>query len=290
MGILFDRTNRVIVLGARSGYGGVQLAGMRAAGTQVVALTSPGRGGTGVDGLPVFDTVHEATKATGGDTAMIYVPAAGVRDAVLECVEAGVTLAAVAAEFVPLQDAAWSATAARRHGVWLVGPNFMGIATPGEAMLGAFPFELIQAGSAGVMGRSGSLLILTASLLSARGVGISTCVHIGGDEIAGRNPDEYLELFLRDEQTAVVVYLAEIGGAKDYAMLDRIRAAGKPVVVLIVGRHAPHGKRMGHAGALIEHHRDGAQAKSAAFAEAGAIVANTVVEVPDLTLEAVCTP
>lgn len=278
MAVLLNVDTRVLAVNATGAYGGAQVRAMRGFGTRVVAHVAPGRTGE-VDGLPVFPTVARAAAATGATAAAIFTPAAGVRDAVEEAAEAGLTLAFAAAEFAPVHDVARAAEKARRAGLWLVGPNSSGIASPGQAVLGAIVPGLTLPGRIGVIGRSGTLTMNVCRLLTLAGLGQSTVVHIGGDVICGRNPHEWLGLLLNDAATDLVVYLGEPGGAKEYAMLDAVRQATKPVLGLVVGRHVPHQKRMGHAGALVGAERETAAAKSQALAAAGAHIAHSPAEV-----------
>ena len=239
-------------------------------GTNIVALAAPGRGGTTIDGIPAFDTVAIAVGACAARAAVIYTPPAGVRDAIVECADAGIAFAVVAAEFVPLHDSLYALARARARNMWVVGPNSLGFSIPGKILLGSIPPEFTSPGPVALFGRSGTLTSTVARLLTAQGVGQSIVAHIGGDTLCGRNPHEYLEAVARDPATEIIVYLGEIGGTKEYAMLDLIRALDKPVVAVVVGRHAPAGKRMGHAGALVEGARGTALAKLEALREAGA--------------------
>jgi len=277
MAILIGPGDRVLLHGATGRYGVAQLHAMRAAGTNLVGVVSFGRGGETVGGLPAFDTVAEAVAATGASTSVIYVPAAGVRDALVETADAGIGLAMVAAEFVPVHDAIWALAYARERGLWVVGPNSLGIASPQRILLGSIGTDFMRPGPVGVIGRSGTLTLTTTRLLSRAGCGQTTVAHIGGDVLAGRNPHEYLDLFLDDPETRAIVYLGEIGGGKEYEMLDRIAQRRKPLVALIVGRNAPPGKQMGHAGALVSGDRETALAKRSALAEAGAAIADDPV-------------
>jgi succinyl-CoA synthetase alpha subunit len=289
MAVLLDQNARILAVGATGPYGSAQIAFMRSAGSVVVGAASLGRGGSRVEGLDVYDDIAEAVAATGADTAMVYTPAAGVKQALLECADAGLRLAAVAAEFVPAHDALYGVAYARERGLWIVGPNTVGMTSPGQAMLGAIAPSFTRPGHVGLIGRSGTLTMTIARQLTARGVGQSTVVHVGGDGVAGANPDEWLQLFLEDAQTAVVAFVGEIGGTKEYAMLDVIASAAKPVVAMIVGRHAPPGRRMGHAGALIGGERETAGAKLAALREAGALAATTPSDLVRLILDSLPT-
>src|SRR5215475_14873131 len=278
--MVLDSDTPVVVVGGTGRYGVAQIAGMRAAGTNIVAGVAPGRGGTAVDGVAMFDTVAEAVAARGVCAAAIYTPPAGVRDAVVECAEAGIGFAVVAAEFVPLHDTLYALARAREKNMWVVGPNTLGFAIPGKIFVGSIPPEFTRAGPVALFGRSGTLTATTARLLTARGIGQSLVAHIGGDTLCGRNPHEYLQAAAADPASEIVVVLGEIGGTKEYAMLDIIRALDKPVVAMVVGRHAPPGRRMGHAGALVEGARGSAQAKIAALREAGAHIAQDVLSIP----------
>jgi len=278
MAILLTGRTRVLAVNATGAYGGAQVRFMREFGTQVVAHVAPGRAGE-VQGLPVFPTIAAAVAATHATAVAIFTPAAGVRDAIEEAAEARLRLAFAAAEFVPLHDVARAAERARATGLWLVGPNSSGIASPGQAVLGALPPGFTSPGRIGVIGRSGTLTMNVCRSLTLAGLGQSTVVHIGGDVICGRNPHEWLRLFMEDSETDAVVYLGEPGGSKEYTLAQELARATKPVVTLVVGRHVPRQKRMGHAGALVGADRETAAAKSEALAAAGALVAQNVPQV-----------
>jgi succinyl-CoA synthetase alpha subunit len=275
-----DRHTRVVTVGATGAYGQAQIAGMRSAGTRIVANVAIGRAGRATDGIPAFDSVAEAVAATGAEAAAIYTPAPGIRDAVTECAEAGIRFAVAAAEFVPLHDTLYACALARRKGLWLVGPNTLGMTIPGETTLGSIPREFTKPGAVAVFGRSGTLTATAARLLSRAGIGQRALIHIGGDALCGRNPHEYIAAAAADARTAAIVYLGEIGGTKEFAALEAIRTANKPVVALIVGRHAPPGRRMGHAGALVEGERATAQAKRIVLRDAGAHIVDDILELP----------
>lgn len=275
MAVLLDATARIVAIGATGPYGSAQIAFMRSAGSVVVAAAALGRGGSQVGGVMVYDQVTEAVTASDANAAMVYTPAAGVKQAIMDCADAGLRLAVVAAEFVPVHDALYAVAYARERGLCIVGPNTAGISSPGKAMLGAIAPNFTMPGHVGLIGRSGTLTMTIARLLTERGVGQSTIVHIGGDGVTGANPDEWLVRFLDDPETKVVAFVGEIGGTKEYAMLDAIRSASKPVIAMIVGRHAPSRRRMGHAGALIGGDRETAAAKMVALEKAGARMATT---------------
>lgn len=275
----------VLVVGGTGRYGAAQVAGMRAAGTRIAAHAAVGRGGQGIDGIPAFDTVADAVGATSARTAVIYTPPAGLRDAIVECAEAGITFAVAVAEFVPLHDTMVALAHARGRDMWVVGPNSLGFAVPGRIFLGSIAREFTAPGPVALFGRSGTLSSAAARLLTKAGCGQSVVAHIGGDTLCGRNPHEYLAVAAADPATELVVYLGEIGGTKEYQMLDLIRATPKPVVALIVGRHAPAGRRMGHAGALVEGARGSAEMKRQALREAGAVIADDILALPKLVKE-----
>ncbi len=282
MAVLLTAKARVLAVNGMGAYGGAQVRFMRTFGTNVVGHVALGRSATAPDGLPVFATVAEAVAATAADAAAIFTPAAGLRDSVVEAAHAGLRLVFAAAEFVPLHDAAFAAACAREAGMWMVGPNSNGMTTPGQAVLGALPPGITRPGRIGVIGRSGTLTLNVCQLLTCAGLGQSTAVHIGGDIICGRNPHEWLGLYLQDPATDLVVYLGEPGGSKEYAMLETLAAATKPVVTLVVGRHVPRGKRMGHAGALAGTERETAAAKIAALRAAGAHIAASALHIAPL--------
>jgi len=278
MSILVDSHNRVLIQGGTGEYGAAQVAWMRAAGTNVVGYVSPGRGGASIDGVPVFDVAADAATSTGADSVVIYVPAAGVRDAVFEAAEAGLKLAVVAAELVPAHDALHALARSRSKGMWVVGPNTVGITSPSKALLGSIPAEFTMPGPVGLISRSGTMALMISRALTRAGCGQTTVVSIGGDSVIGRAPREYLERFIADDETRLMVYVGEIGGTKEYELLDLIQSGGKPVIAIIIGRSAPAGKRMGHAGALVGGERETAEAKREALREAGAIVVSNIGE------------
>lgn len=278
MAILLNKSTRVLAVAATGAYGSTQVRYMRQTGTNVVGLVSLGRGGTEQDGLPVFDLASEGVAATGADAAAIYAAPLGVRAAIMECADAGMRLAVAFAENVPMHDTLFAVAYAKERGLQLIGPNTLGLASPGCGVLGSVAPAFIRKGSVGVIGRSGTLLLATARMMTEAGVGQSTLVHAGGDTIAGTNPHELFQLFLEDPETTAVAYLGEIGGSKEYRLAEDLAKANKPMFALIVGRHAPAEKRMGHAGALIESHRETAEAKRKVLADAGAIVCASPME------------
>jgi succinyl-CoA synthetase alpha subunit len=263
---------RVAVIAPTGRYARNQVAGMLEAGTPLVGGVALGRGGTTVDGLPLYDRIAELSEQP--NIALIYTPAEGVRDAVAECAAARIPTIMAVAEYVPVHDALAAAALARAAGSWLIGPNTLGIFVPGRGLLGAIAPSFCKPGRLALIVRSGTLALAMARQLTLAGIGQRIVVHIGGDSVIGRNPHEYLQALADDEATAAVLFCGEIGGDKEYAFAAAARGFAKPVFAMVVGRHAPAQKQMGHAGALIGSAREGAAAKLAALAAAGCRIAN----------------
>jgi succinyl-CoA synthetase alpha subunit len=279
---------RVVAVNPTGRYGRSQLAGLRAAGTNVIAGVALGRGGEDLDGVKLYDTVAEVRDA---NVAILYTPPDGARDAVGHCIAAGIKTIITVAEYVPVHDALEMAARARAAGCWLVGPNTLGICVPGRGLLGSLAPSFCRPGRVAMITRSGTLTLTVVKLLSEAGIGQSVVVNMGGDTVIGRNPDEYLRALAAHDGTDAVLYCGEIGGDKEYAFADAARGFPKPIVTLIVGRHAPAERRMGHAGALIGSARETAAAKLAALAEAGCHAVRTPDEaIAVLTRLSLATP
>ena len=257
---------RVVVFNPTGRYAAAQVASMREAGTNLVAGIALGRGGETLDGLPLYDDLRDLPEAA--DAAVIYTPPEGVLDAVRAA--AGIPSIVVAAEYVPVHDGLRAAQAARAAGSWLVGPNTLGLYIPGQGLLGSIAPSFCTPGNVAVLCRSGTLTLTMARLLTTAGIGQRLVAHIGGDTVCGRNPHEWLAAAAADPGVSAILYCGEIGGDKEYALAEAIPACPKPVVAMLVGRHAPVGKRMGHAGALVGGARETAAAKLEALAAAGA--------------------
>ncbi len=264
---------RVVVFNPTGAYAARQVTAMREAGTRLVAGITLGRGGGNLDGLPLLDSVAELD--TPSDAAVLYTPPEGTMDAIRQCAAAGIRTIVAAAEYVPLHDGLRAAQAARAAGSWLVGPNTLGLCVPAEGLLGSVSPAFCSPGRVALLGRSGTLTLTVARLLTAAGIGQRIAIHIGGDAVIGRNPHEYLDALAEDERTEAVLYCGEIGGDKEYALAEAVRRFPRPVVATLVGRHAPADRQMGHAGALIGSERESAAAKLAALGEAGAHTAAT---------------
>ena len=270
----FPRT--VVALHATGRYGAAQLRAMRDAGTTLTAVIAPGRGGGAQDGIPLLDDLRDLDHMP--EAAILYTPPDGVLDAVRAAAYRGIKLIIAAAEYVPVHDSLKAAHAAREAGAWLLGPNTLGLCLPGEGLLGAVSPEFCAPGDITLLCRSGTLTLLLSRLISESGLGLRAAIHLGGDPVIGRNPHEYLDGLAADSRTRAVLYAGELGGEREYALAEALPRLGKPLVALVVGRHAPPGRRMGHAGALAGAQRETAEAKLAALAAAGAIAARSPAE------------
>jgi len=252
----------------------------------VVAGVTPGRGGEWVEGVPVFDTVKEAIKATEPNTSIIYVPAPFAPDAIYEAADAGIPLIVCITEGIPVQEMIKVKNYLKEKGVRLIGPNCPGVITPGEAKVGIMPGHIHIPGPVGVVSRSGTLTYEVVNALTRRGLGQSTAVGIGGDPVIGTDFIEILSMFEEDPQTEAVVLIGEIGGRDEERAAEFIASEmTKPVVAFVAGRTAPPGKRMGHAGAIIEGGTGTAQEKIAAFEAVGVKVASHPEEVSEIIEE-----
>jgi succinyl-CoA synthetase alpha subunit len=262
---------RVAVINPTGRYARNQVAGLIAAGTPLLGGVALGRGGETIDGLPLYDRVADLPERP--NVAVLYTPAEGVRDAIAACAAARIRTIVAVAEYVPVHDALAAAATARAAGSWLIGPNTLGMYAPGRGLLGSIAPSFCKAGRLAVIARSGTLTLAMARQLTLAGIGQRLVCHIGGDTVAGRNPHEYLAALANDPASDAVLYCGEIGGDKEYALAEAVRGFPRPVVAMLVGRHAPAEKRMGHAGALVGSAREGAAAKLAALAAAGCRVA-----------------
>jgi succinyl-CoA synthetase alpha subunit len=280
MSILLDGGNRVLVQGVTGHMGKFFVGDAVRYGTTVVAGVSPGRGGGVVDGVTVFNSVAMACRETAADTAIVFVPPAAVLGAVLEAVDAGCRLVVATADEVPVRDAIEIRAAAQANGARFIGPNTPGLISPGKAKLGFMPSFCYSPGPIGVISRSGSLSYECCERLTLKGLGQTTVIGIGGDVVKGTTAAEAVELFDADPETAAILYLGEVGGSEEEAVVRyAARKEAKPVAALIVGRTAPPGQKMGHAGALIGNSAEGHDAKIEALHHAGVFVANGLTDV-----------
>jgi len=286
MSILIGKETRLVVQGITGREGAFHTQQMIDYGTQVVAGVTPGKGGEWVHGVPVFDTVKEAVNATGANTSIVYVPASFAPDAIMEAADAGIGLIVCISEGIPVLDMVRVRHVLDHTNSRLIGPNCPGVITPGEAKVGIMPGHIHRPGSVGLVSRSGTLTYEVVQALSDRGLGQSTAVGIGGDPIIGTNFIDLLRLFEADPMTDHVVLIGEIGGSDEERAAQFIAAEmSKPVTAFIAGRTAPPGKRMGHAGAIIEGGEGTAQEKIAAFEAVGVPVARQPAEVAELVAE-----
>jgi succinyl-CoA synthetase alpha subunit len=286
MSILVDNNTRLVVQGITGREGEFHTRQMKEYGTNVVAGVTPGKGGGWVAGIPVFDTVHEAVEATGANASIIYVPARFAADAILEATDAGIKVIVCITEGIPVLDMIKVRTYLDCREVRLIGPNCPGIITPGEAKVGIMPGHIHRPGSIGVVSRSGTLTYEVVHALSARGLGQSTAIGIGGDPIIGTDFIDVLERFEADPVTTQVVLIGEIGGTDEQRAAEFIaRYMSKPVTAFVAGQTAPPGKRMGHAGAIIEGGEGTAREKIAAFEAVGVRVARHPVEIAEMVAE-----
>jgi succinyl-CoA synthetase alpha subunit len=289
MSILLDSKTRVIVQGITGREGQYHTRNMQAAGTNIVGGVTPGKGGTTVEGVPVFDTVAEARAATDAQASCIFVPPPGAADAIMEAASAGITLIVCITEGIPVIDMTRAMPVVHEHGATLIGPNCPGMCTPGQGKIGIIPYQIFKPGPVGFISRSGTLTYEVVALLSEAGIGQSTCIGIGGDPIIGSTFADYLKLFEADPGTNAVVMCGEIGGSDEEDAAEFIKTMSKPVVAFISGRTAPPGKRMGHAGAIISGNTGTAQGKVAALQAAKVPVADTIFDIPNLVKKALST-
>ncbi|HTW40211.1 MAG TPA: succinate--CoA ligase subunit alpha [Thermoplasmata archaeon] len=288
MTVLVDQNTRVVVQGITGHQGTVHTRQMKLFGTQVVAGVTPGKAGAEVEGVPVFNSVESAVRTTGANAACIFVPAPYAKDALLETVDAGITLAVVVTEHIPFHDMLVMYHYARSKGARIIGPNCPGIGAPGLAKVGIIPNVVFQKGRIGVISRSGTLTYEIVNGIKEHGLGQSTCIGLGGDPVVGTSFVDALPHFQADPETDVIVLVGEIGGTAEEDAAEYIRHhVTKPVVAYIAGRSAPPGKRMGHAGAIISRGKGTAETKLAALSAAGARVARFPYEIPDLVAEIV---
>jgi succinyl-CoA synthetase alpha subunit len=289
MSILVGKYTRLIVQGITGREGEFHTKQMIEYGTKVVGGVTPGKGGEWAAGVPVFDTVKESVEATGANTSVIFVPARFAPDAILEAADAGIKLIVCITEGVPVLDMIKvRAYLDTKQGVRLIGPNCPGLITPGEAKVGILPGHITKPGHVGIVARSGTLTYEVIYALTNRGTGQSSCVGIGGDPINGTNFIDVLQMFEDDPLTDQVVLIGEIGGSDEERAAEFIAAKmTKPVTAFIAGQTAPPGKRMGHAGAIIEGGAGTAAGKIAALEAVGVRVAKHPEEIPDLCVHAV---
>ena len=276
MSVLIDRNTKVLVQGITGHQGRFHTEEMLAYGTKVAGGVTPGKGGTECLGVPVFDTVREAKEVTGATASVIFVPAKFAAESILEALDAGMELCVCITEGIPVQDMMKVRKAVAESSMTLIGPNCPGLITPGECKIGIIPGNICMPGRIGIISRSGTLTYEAINQLTERGLGQSTAIGIGGDSIRGISFVDALEMFYRDPETDACVMIGEIGGAEEEKAARWIEEhPAMPIVFYISGRNAPPGKRMGHAGAIIEGGQGTADSKIARLEQAGASNAGT---------------
>jgi succinyl-CoA synthetase alpha subunit len=284
MSVLSDRDTRVIVQGITGRIGGFHAQEMREYGTNVVGGVTPGKGGTQVHGVPVFNTVKEAVEQTGASASIVFVPPPFAADSIMEAADAGIRLCVAITDGIPSQDMIQVKRYMRRYRaenrMTLVGPNCAGVITPGKALLGIMPGHIYQPGNIGIVGRSGTLGYEAAAQMKELGIGVSTSVGIGGDPINGSSFKDILELFERDPETHAVVMIGEIGGPQEAEAAEFVRDhMSKPVIAYVAGLSAPKGRKMGHAGAIISAFGESASEKVEILREVGVTISPTPAEI-----------
>jgi succinyl-CoA synthetase alpha subunit len=283
MAILINKETHVLIQGITGKVGSFQAQIMKEYGTNIVAGVTPGKGGTEVCGIPVYDLVEEAVLEHRIDAAFGFVPARFAKEGAMEVLSAGVPFLVLTTEGVPEQDVLEIVHFAKIKRARVLGPDTPGLISPGKCKLGVHPHALFREGPVGVLSRSGSLSYEVARVMTASGIGQSTVVGIGGGPIWGMSQQAVLELFQEDPETKAVVLLGEVGGRMEHEAAEFISMSmTKPVIVLIVGQMAPRGAQMGHAGAIIEGDEGTAESKIAALKKAGAIVAHSSIEIPEI--------
>jgi len=286
MSVLIDNNTKLLVQGITGSQGMLHTSGCKDYGTNVVAGVTPGKGGQVFEGVPIFNTVQEAVKASGANASMILVPPPFAADAIMEAADAEIPLIVAITEGVPVVDMIRAVSFVRQKGSRLIGPNCPGIITPGQCKIGIMPGLIHKTGSVGIVSRSGTLTYEAVGQITRVGLGQSTCIGIGGDPVNGTNFIDCLKLFEQDEQTESIVMIGEIGGdAEEEAAAFAKDNVSKPIVSFIAGQTAPPGRRMGHAGAIISGGHGTAAEKMIALQEAGIHVLKTPAEIGEKMLE-----
>jgi succinyl-CoA synthetase alpha subunit len=286
MSVLIDNNTKLLVQGITGSQGMLHTRGCRDYGTNVVSGVTPGKGGQDFEGVPIYNTVQEAVKATGANASMILVPPPFAADAIMEAADSEIPLIVTITEGVPVLDMVSAVSFVYQKGSRLIGPNCPGIITPGQIKIGIMPGSIHKTGPVGVVSRSGTLTYEAVGQLTRVGLGQSTCIGIGGDPVNGTNFIDCLKLFQEDPQTEAIVMIGEIGGdAEEQAAAYAKDNVSKPIVSFIAGQTAPPGRRMGHAGAIISGGHGTAAEKMSALEAAGIHVVKTPAEIGEKMLE-----
>lgn len=279
MSILIDQDTSMLIIGITGKQGRIHCKRTLESGTKLLAGVSPGKGGQTVEGIPVFETVEQArVKFPEIESAMLLVPKQFVLDAALRALHEGIKLLVIITEFVPVMDVLKIVHEANKLGAKVVGPNTIGIISPGKSKIGIMPDDIYGKGHIGIISRSGTLTHETASNLTFKGFGLSTCVGIGGDAIVGMNHADVIEHFAEDDETDAIVIIGEIGGTSEEMAAAKIKELNlkKPVCAYIAGMYAPENKRMGHAGAIVSGGMGTVKSKIAALEDAGVVICPTL--------------
>ncbi len=290
MVVLVDENTKVIVQGITGHEGSFHTKLMLSYGTKIVAGVTPGKGGTKVHEVPVYDTMEEAiTEHPDANVSIIFVPAKFAADAVYEAIDVGIKVVVVITEHIPVHETLAFVNYAKKKGTVIIGPNCPGIISPGKTKIGIMPGHAFSPGSVGIISRSGTLTYEVAYALTRAGLGQTTAIGVGGDPVVGITFTEAMELFERDPETKALVIIGEIGGDMEERAAKMIEEGKftKPVVAFVAGRTAPPGKRMGHAGAIIMMGTGAYQDKVKALEKAGVKVARIPQEIPDLIKKAI---
>ena len=286
MAILIDEKTKVLVQGITGNQGRFHTEQMIAYGSRVVAGCSPGKGGEQVHGIPVYNTVEEAVSSHGANASVLFVPAPFAMDAAMESMAAGIKIVVVISEHLPLHDELKLMKYAQERGATVVGPNTFGLISPGRSKMGIMPNAIYESGPVGIAARSGTLSYEVADSLTQAGLGQSTVVGLGGDRVVGLSFVDVIRLFASDDQTKALVLVGEIGGSAEEEAAEYLKTIDLPTVAYLAGKSAPPGKRMGHAGAIIERGRGTFEGKVKALQQAGCRVAQFPWEVPQLVAQA----
>lgn len=283
MSIYINKDTRVLVQGITGKQGSFHTNQMLAYGTKIVGGISPGKGGQTVEGVPVYDTVFAAVEKEPADAAILFIPAPFAKDAAFEALDAGVKVIVLIPEHIPLHDAMDIMAYAAQKGAVVVGPNTFGLVSSGASKIGIMPNQYFIPGPVGIVSRSGTLCYEIVGHMTESGIGTTTVVGLGGDRVVGLHFTDVLKEFEKDEATKAVILVGEIGGSSEEEAAAYIASSmSKPVIAYLAGRSAPPGKRMGHAGAIIERGRGTFESKVKALTAAGVKVADLPMDVPPL--------
>ena len=287
MAIIIDQNTPTIVQGITGSNAALHTGFMLKYGTKIVGGITPGKAGQSVEGIPVYDTVKDCVSAHSEATlSSIWVPPRFAKDAILEAIEGGIKNIVVITERIPVHDMLYARHVAKERGVMIIGGNTPGVISPGKALVGMLPKIAFTAGRIGTVARSGAVTYYIANSLNLAGLGESTSVGLGGDPILGANFEDVLRLFDADTETDAVVMAGEIGGVYEELAAPFVKEMSKKVIAYITGKAAPQGKRLGHAGAIVEGSMGTAQSKLDALEEHGALIAETLSDIPKLVKQA----